>query len=75
MSDNTAQARKKLEGHREAVRDATRKWHRYTETYEKDGQWRTIQNAQRHIQRIKNDHPSLGLSDRADSWRPGDLSL
>lgn len=75
MGDNTAQARKKLEGQRDAVRDATRKWHRYTESYEKDGQWRTIQNAQGHIAKLKHDHPSLNSSDSADTWRPGDRAL
>lgn len=75
MSENTAQARKKLAGHRGAVRDATRKWHSYPESYQKNDQWKTIQNAQRHIEKIKGDHPSLMGRDPADTWRPGDSSL
>ena len=76
MADNTAQARKKLEGQRDSVRDATRKWHRYTEGYEKENQWKTIQNAQGFISKIKRDHPSLSNDrDAADTWRPGDRAL
>lgn len=75
MGDNTAQARKKIEGHRAAIRDATRKWHRYTENCEKDGQWKTIQNAQGHVSNLKREHPSLNNPDSADTWRPGDREL
>lgn len=76
MADSVAQARKKLEGQREAVRDASRKWHKYAEQYEKDGQWRTVQNAQRHIEKLKRDHPSLSYdNDPADTWRAGDRAL
>lgn len=75
MTDNTAQARKKLDGQRSSVRDASRKWHRYTEAHEKETQWKTIQNAQGHIAKLKSAHPTLNSRDAADTWRPGDRAL
>ena len=75
VTDNTAQARKKLDGQRSAVRDASRKWHRYTEAHEKETQWKTIQNAQGHIAKLKRDHPTLNSQDAADTWKPGDRAL
>lgn len=75
VADNTSQARRKLDGQRSSVRDATRKWHRYTQAHEKETQWKTIQNAQGHIQKIKSEHPTLNSQDAADTWRPGDRAL
>jgi hypothetical protein len=75
MSDNTANARTKLAGHRATVRAHSQKWHDYREQYEKDFAWKTIQNAQNMISRLKTDHPSLRESSREDNWRPGDSRL
>jgi len=75
VTDNTAQARKKLDGQRSSVRDASRKWHRYTAAHEKETQWKTIQNAQGHIATLKRDHPTLNSQDAADTWKPGDRAL
>ncbi len=46
MTDNTAQAKKKFDGQRSSVCDASRKWHRYTAAHAKEAQWKTIRNAQ-----------------------------
>lgn len=71
MADNTAAARKKLEGHRAAVRDHIAKYKRYAEPYEKHGALRTVQRAQDQIQRLKAAHPSLKHDfDPVDTWRP-----
>ncbi len=76
MVENLAAARKQLDGQRDAVRDASRKWHKYPEGYEKDVQAKTVQNAQRHIQKLKEKHPTLRHdSDPADSWKAGDRAL
>lgn len=75
MADNTATARTKLAGHRATERAHSRKWHEYHEQYEKDFEWKTIQNAQSMISKLKADHPSLNQSAREDSWRPGDSRL
>lgn len=72
MSDNTAQARKKLDGQRATVREHARKHRDYPQQQDKDYAWKTIQNAQSHISRIKSAHPSLNSSSTEDSWRPGD---
>lgn len=76
MADNLSRAREQLKGQREAIRDATRKWHRYTMDYEKEVQWKTIQNAQKHVQKLKESHPTLkNDTDAADAWRPKDRAL
>ena len=73
MADNLSNDRDKLAGHRRAVREHVQKWHRYKESYEKDGALKTIRNAQTHIAKIKSKHPSLRQDqDRADNWGPGD---
>ncbi|TDO68419.1 hypothetical protein EV651_102340 [Kribbella sp. VKM Ac-2571] len=73
MADNLARAREKLDGQRRAVREHVEKWQRYVEAYEKNGALKTIQNAQRHIQKIKSDYPTLRNDNRSeDAWRPGD---
>ena len=71
MADNTAQARIKLQSQRKAVAEHIDKWRRYTEPYEKEFALKTIRNAQRHIQKIKEAHPSLKHDNaREDSWKP-----
>ena len=71
MADNTAQARKSIEGHRKAIREHIDKYWRYTQDYEKEGALRTIRQAQDHIRRLKQDHPSLAAdSDSLDTWKP-----
>lgn len=72
MADNTAKAREQLDGQRRTVREHARKWRDYPAQQDKDFAWKTIQNAQRHIQKLKDDHPSLRSNEREDSWRPGD---
>lgn len=73
MAENLAQARQKLDGQRKAVRAHVKKWQEHKEPYEKNVAWKTIQNAQGHIAKIKSDHPTLkNDNDRADSWRPGE---
>lgn len=71
MAENTAQARKQLDGHRAAVRDHARKHRDYRESYEKDFAWKTIQNVQSHITKLKSEHPSLSQNSTEDTWRPG----
>lgn len=72
MADNTAKARDDLAGQRNTVRTHAKKWRDHQEPYEKDFAWKTIQNAQKFIAKIKADHPSLKSSETEDSWRPGD---
>lgn len=72
MADNTATARKQLEGARAAVREHAKKYRDYSEDYEKNGAWKTIQNAQGQISKLKGAHPSLNTNSKEDSWRPGD---
>jgi hypothetical protein len=69
MADNTAQARKSVDGHRRAIQDHIGKYKRYTQDYEKRGALRTIEGAQGHIRSLRNDHPSIGSS-WEDTWRP-----
>lgn len=75
MADNTARARTQLEGHRKAVREHTRKHRDYPTQQDKDFAWKTIQNAQSHISKIKSEHPSLNSSESEDTWKPGDRTL
>lgn len=72
MAENTAKARDQLASQRQTVRTHAKKWRDHKESYEKEFAWKTIQNAQSHIQKLKNDHPSLRSGEREDSWRPGD---
>lgn len=72
MANNTAKAREQLEGHRRAVREHARKWRDYSAHQDKNFALKTIENAQRHIQRLKDAHPSLSSNQREDSWRSGD---
>jgi len=73
MADNLSRAREKLDGQRRAVREHVDKWRRYTEAYEKTGALKTIQNAQRHIQKIKSDFPTLRNDNKPeDTWKAGD---
>ena len=70
MADNTAQARKALEGHRSAVRDHIAKWRRYADANDKRFAEKTIENAHTHIAKIKSDHPSLNQASAEDFWTP-----
>ena len=73
MADNLSRAREKLDGQRKAVREHVDKWRRYVQPYEKTGALKTIENAQRHIQKIKADFPTLKSDNKTeDTWRPGD---
>lgn len=72
MAENTAQARSQLDGQRKTVRDHARKWRDHAASYEKDFAWKTIQNAQGHIRRLKDAHPSLRSNSGEDTWCPGD---
>ncbi|WP_146082398.1 hypothetical protein [Rathayibacter sp. AY1C5] len=69
MADNLSQARAKLDGQRRAVREHIEKWKKYPEPYEKEGAWKTIQNAQSHIKKIRESHSALAASFE-DTWRP-----
>ena len=71
MADNTANARRKIDGHRSAIREHIAKYLRYVEPYEKRGALNTIQRAQAAIRSLKDGHPSLkGSADPADTWQP-----
>lgn len=71
MADNTSRARQELAGQRRAVADHVTKWRRYTQDYEKQGAWRTVQRAQVEIAQIKSRHPSLQRdSSWEDTWTP-----
>jgi hypothetical protein len=68
MSDNTAKARKDLDGARAAVREHVEKWRRYPGEYDKNFAVKTIERVQRDIAKIKSDHPSLNTNSPEDSW-------
>jgi hypothetical protein len=69
MADNTAKARKELDGHRAHIRTHVEKYKKFTVPHEKQTMVQQIQNAQRHIARILEKHPSLNSSSE-DTWRP-----
>ena len=69
MSDNTASAKKKIEGHRAHIRTHIEKYKRYREDYEKQNMVKQIQNAQHQISDLRRKHPSISGSDE-DTWRP-----
>lgn len=72
VTDNAAQARKQIDGHRRQIRGSVQKWKDYKEDYEKQNQLKTIQNVQNQIQKLKSQHPSLKHdNDKADEWSPG----
>jgi hypothetical protein len=70
MADNTAKARKDLEGARKAVAEHIEKYNRYPAQQDKDTALKTIKNAQGRIRKIKDDHPSLRNNEREDNWTP-----
>lgn len=70
MADNTAKARKDLDGARKSVADHIDKYRRYTSQHDKDFALKTIRNVQARIKKIKDDHPSLRKDDNLDTWRP-----
>lgn len=69
MADNTASARKKIDGHRDHIRAHIEKYKRYTEPYDKQTMVKQIENAQKQISDLLSKHPSLSPS-KEDSWRP-----
>lgn len=71
MADNTARARKELQGQRQAVSQHVDKYRMHVQSYEKDFALKTIRNAQQQITRLKSAHPSLKHdSSWEDTWRP-----
>ena len=69
MAENTASARKKINGHRNHIRTHIDKFNRYKEPYEKEQMVKQIQNAQKQITDLRAKHPSIGASSE-DAWRP-----
>lgn len=71
MAENLARAREQLAGQRKAVEEHIEKWRRHTEPYEKTFALKTIQNAQGHIEKLKQKYPALSRdSSKFDTWRP-----
>lgn len=71
MADNTANAKIKLASQRKAVAEHIEKWRKYSEPYDKTFALKTIANAQGHIKKIKDDHPSLRQDNQPeDTWTP-----
>lgn len=71
MADNTANARDKLKSQRSTVATHIQKWRDHKEAYEKTFALKTIANAQKHIAKIKGDHPSLKHDNAPeDTWQP-----
>ncbi|MEV8373607.1 hypothetical protein AB0P21_12760 [Kribbella sp. NPDC056861] len=73
MADNLASTRDKLKAQRKTVRTHAEKWRVHVEPYEKTFALKTIENAQKFIQKLKSDHPTLRNDDQPeDNWKPGD---
>lgn len=70
MADNTARARKQLEGARSSVAEHVEKWRRYSDPNDKSFALKTVERVQKEISKIKSNHPSLNHSSWEDSWRP-----
>lgn len=71
MTDNTAKARKELDGMRRAVEEHIGKYQKYPDKQDKDTALKTIRRVQGDIAATKAKHPSLaGNSSRLDNWRP-----
>jgi len=69
MAENTASARKKIDGHRNHIRTHIEKYKRYKEPYEKAQMVKQIQNAQNQITELRAKHPSI-VGSSEDTWRP-----
>lgn len=69
MADNTAKARKDLDGQRRSIREHIEKWKTYPAAQDKEFALKTIRRCQDHVSKLRRDHPSLGSS-WEDSWRP-----
>lgn len=69
MADNTASARKKLNGHRRSVREHIEKWKRYPDGRDKAFALKTIERVQAEIQELRAKHPSL-RGEPCDTWCP-----
>ncbi|MDR2895769.1 MAG: hypothetical protein LBV30_03850 [Propionibacteriaceae bacterium] len=70
MAENLAQARKAIEGQRAAIREHISKYHRYQHPDDKMTAWKTIQNAQEQIRKLKRRYPGLDSYSSEDSWSP-----
>lgn len=69
MAENTASARKKLNGHRRAVREHVEKWQRYPDADDKAFARKTIERIQNEIRDLRQKHPTLD-GEPEDTWRP-----
>lgn len=65
MSDE----KRKVDGHRRAVREHIEKYKRYPSPDDKRTALKTIENAQRHITKLRHRSPSIASS-YEDTWRP-----
>ena len=70
MADNTARARKELEGFRASIAKHVEKWKQYPAQQDKDFAVKTINRDQGEIEKIKAKHPSLNSSSWEDTWSP-----
>ena len=68
MADNTAKARKDLDGARGAAREHIEKWRKYPNEQDKGFALKTLDRVQRDIAKLKSDHPSLNSSSPEDTW-------
>ena len=69
MPENTAKARKAVDGHRSHIRAHIEKYKSYTVDYDKNTMVKQIQNAQNQIAKLRQAHPSIPSSSE-DTWRP-----
>jgi len=70
MADNTAKARKEIDGWRANIARHVEKFKRYSDPNDKAFALKTIQRDQASISTTKGKHPSLRISSWQDSWRP-----
>lgn len=69
MADNTAAAKKKVDGHRGHIKTHIAKYQRYTDPHDKATMVKQIQNAQTQIRDLRSKHPSISAASE-DTWRP-----
>lgn len=69
MADNTAAARKAVDGHRNHIRTHIDKHQRYSLPEQKRTMVKQIENAQGQIEKLRRKHPSL-TSSWEDTWKP-----
>lgn len=68
MADSIAKDRKKLEGHRRAIRDHIAKYERYPDANDKAFALKTVRRIQAQAQTLVRKHPSLSPS-WEEAWR------